>query len=456
MAVRELMASKLFVQYVESQDFHRGWTNLLKEAITSKGLERLLHVDLLMRVSGFVKKLKVDAENTLRIVLTVPLPDLDIVANSNELPPDAKPAEIRENVAVALHYATGDWIYSYIVTSLANEDRSQRCRLKLVGCLISHVPIIEQWMVDLVAQKSLRTLQTTTNLNVSARRLKDIAVALAHGVRQKRTSLQMTETAGVELAHLANLMIRITRDTRLPMQLATASSELAILLDELITVDLSLMIEPEIYSPLAVIRGWWQMIPYPKELVRALKPVVSKIETAVIIRARAGQKSDSLVDQLANALGGRTKVRKRLIQIADRQVGLLPEIDDWLRGRDRLQTHTGKVVTVALQSVADHSILTQFAPLLLLSEELTNQMDLTDTNPRETLNTIAKEISRYARKNQIETFGEVGSIVEFGRELYSSEDGRIPTEASVRVIRAGVLRRRVDGNFDVLLKATVK
>ena len=456
MAARELMASKKFVQYVETREFRIGWVNVLDGAGTSNGLERLLHVDLIMRISGLVKKLKIETEQVLTNALKSPLPNLALVAASDELPRDAKPAEIRENIANALKYTEGKWIHKYLITSLANEDRSQRCRVKFVDCLSDRTPNIETWIDDLIDQNSLQNIQRESNLNTAAKRLKEIVQALVHVIRQKRTDLEMTEATGIKLAKLAKSMIKISREDRLPEQLASASSELAILLDELLSMDLSLMVEPETYSSLSVIRNWWQMIPYPSNLVRALRPATSKLVTAIIIRARAGQKSSALVDRLADALGGRDKARRRLVRIAETQMGLLPEIDDWLRGRDRLETQTGRAVTTSLQGVSDQSLLRQFSPILLLSVELANQRGSGSIDHRDALNTVTKEIMEYARTNHIETFGDVGRTVEFIPELHSSKNGQIPTEAKVRILRSGVLRRRVDGSYDLLIKATVE
>lgn len=134
-AARELMASRIFPRYVESEDFRLGWKILLRGAATSEGLDRLLHIDLIVRISGFLKRLRTETETALRAALETPLPSLDSVAASNKLPRDAKPAEIRENVAISLQYANNTWVYDYIIESIANEDRSQRCRTRLVECL---------------------------------------------------------------------------------------------------------------------------------------------------------------------------------------------------------------------------------------------------------------------------------------------------------------------------------
>ena len=455
-ATRELMATKRFVPYVESEDFRLGWTSIISNAVTSGGLERLLHIDLLVRTSGFVKKLGRETERALQTALAVPLPSLDIVASTEDLPKGAKPAEIRENVANALRYASGDWVNNYLIESLANEDRSQRCRIKFVELLARRAPCIGIWISDLANHNSLRILQTDSNHNSAARRLNDISLALAHGIRQNRNALEIRETTGLELASFAGAMLRIGRGDRLPTRLLSASTGVAILLDELLSVDLSLIDEPTMYSPLAVIRNWWQKIPYPSELVQSLEPIMSKLETAVVIRARAGQKSNELVGHLANAIGGRRNARYRLIEIAEKHEGLLPEIDDWLRGRERSDSPTTTFAVASLQGVADYTVLKQFARVFLVSREIERQLELGGTEADEAIKVFSREIGGFARSNQIETFGSVGAMVEYSGETHTTVDGRIPNEVKIRILHEGVLRRRIDGSYDVLTKATVE
>ena len=455
-ATRELMATKRLVRYVENEGFQRGWGAIVSDVVTSSGLERLLHIDLLVRVSSFVRKLRVETERALQSALSVPLPSLDIVAASEGLPKGAKPAEIRENVAIALRHASGAWVDKYLIESLANEDRSQRCRIKIVECLAERTPCIEVWMDYLSSQDSLRDLQTEQSLNSAAKRLSDISLALTHGVRQNRSMLKMTEATGPKLADFSSSLLRLKKGDRLPTRLVSASSGIAILLDELLSVELSLIDEPSMYSPLAVIRKWWQVIPYPPELVRSLEPIVSKLDTAVLIRARAGQKSNALVGHLANAIGGRRKAKERLLTIANRHEGLLPEIDDWLRGRERAESAIGSTVTASLQGVADYSVLSQFARTLLEVKDIENQLELSCIELDEALKAIIHELFNFAHNNQIETYGDAGTTVEYRGEMHSSVDGRIPSETKVRIVREGVLRRRLDGGYDVLAKATVE
>ena len=43
------------------------------------------------------------------------------IAESRTLPAEAKPAEIRENIAIALRQASGSWVLGYVVKALARE-----------------------------------------------------------------------------------------------------------------------------------------------------------------------------------------------------------------------------------------------------------------------------------------------------------------------------------------------
>src|SRR5688572_13032978 len=101
-AARELMARREIQKAKDTDDFSAGWQAVVSGVSTSEGVARLLHVDLLVRLSSFVRQLKASARSALTNALQHPLPDLDLVTSTRSLPADAKPAEIRENIAIAL------------------------------------------------------------------------------------------------------------------------------------------------------------------------------------------------------------------------------------------------------------------------------------------------------------------------------------------------------------------
>lgn len=124
---RLLMAEKKLNDFVGTESFDRVWSDLIQGIERSDELERLLYVDLVIRISSFIKKLKRKVEAQLPLALSRPLPCLAQVSNTKALPDEAKPAEIRENVALALAYADGDYI------GVAVRHRSKRSVMIWIG-----------------------------------------------------------------------------------------------------------------------------------------------------------------------------------------------------------------------------------------------------------------------------------------------------------------------------------
>ena len=95
------------------------------------------------------------------------------------MPPEAKAAEVRENVAVALAYASGDWVLRYVVRALAEEDRSQRCRLELTRQLAAREKSVLLWLTRLGEQPAIKNLRDSVGIDNAVSRLRDIAAAFA-------------------------------------------------------------------------------------------------------------------------------------------------------------------------------------------------------------------------------------------------------------------------------------
>jgi len=150
-AARELMAARQLISVVDTNEFISGFNAVGEEAQHGSGIARLVALDLIVRVSSFAKKLRPLAESLLRAALTHELPPASLLSESNALPQAAKPAEFRENVAIALKYASGEWTVAYVVRTLVEEEKSQRCRLELARQLAAREPLIDRWLSLIVA-----------------------------------------------------------------------------------------------------------------------------------------------------------------------------------------------------------------------------------------------------------------------------------------------------------------
>ena len=75
------------------------------------------------------------------------------ISETRGLPAEAKPAELREDIAAALEHASGSWVMGYVVEALAREDRSNRCRIELCRQLAIRDRNLGRWIENLNAQQ---------------------------------------------------------------------------------------------------------------------------------------------------------------------------------------------------------------------------------------------------------------------------------------------------------------
>ena len=177
-ASRRLMASKRIQSIATDSAFGQAFAALVPAALEGDPLDRLLAVDLLVRIPAVAKTIQGDAAKLLATALEHPLPPAWAVSETASLPAGAKPAEVRENVAQALTQASGKWVSQYIVEALAREDRSQRCRTELCRQLLARDPAAGSWLRALSREPWQEILPDSAPSEARVTRLRDLASAL--------------------------------------------------------------------------------------------------------------------------------------------------------------------------------------------------------------------------------------------------------------------------------------
>ena len=455
-AARELMATRRLMSVAETDEFQSGFLSIGVEARSGSDISRLVAVDLTIRLSKFLKKLRPVAERVLRTALTDDFPPISLLSEADVLPDGAKSADLRENVAIALQFASGDWVIPYVIRALVDEDRSQRCRLELARQLADREESIDQWLECIVQLPLAKITRSDENPENAATKLRDITNALANAIRQNRARLKASQEAGILLARLCRNIVHVSQKTARPKRLAAGAAAAAKFLDEVISVRLTLIVEPETYAALETFEWWWRPLPFPKPLKDALQPITDKLVTGITLRARWGQKSDSLSTRLKQSLRGRDVATRKLQQIADEETGLQAEIDDWLRGRVRKSyADTGTVVT-SLQAVAKEDLTQEVAKILLDAEEAGDTMaGISASDSSHHYRRLINSIKSLASQLRLETVGHQGDFVEYLPLAHQTTSGQIPADPRVEIIRPMVVRKRRDGSEDIIIRAIV-
>ena len=455
-AARELMAKRQLVSVAETDEFQSGFLSLGDEARSGSDISRLVAVDLMIRLSKFRKKLRPVAEKVLRTALTDDFPPISLLGSADVLPNGAKSAELRENVATALKYASGDWIIPYVIKALVDEDRSQRCRLELARQLATREQSIDQWLDWIVKSPLAEKIHPEENLESAATKLRDITAALADAIRQNRVQLKASQEAGVLLARFCRNFVPVTSRTARPKRLSVGAAAAAKLLDEIFSVRLTLIVEPEAYAVLETFEWWWRPLPYPKPLKDALQPITDKLITGITLRARWGQKSDSLSARLKQSFRDRDAAARQLRQIADEEMGLTAEIDDWLRGRIRKSHTDTEAVESSLQAVAKEDLTQEVAKILLDAEEAAEAMvGVSISDSLHHIRRLINSIKSLASQLRLDIVGQQGDFVEYLPLAHQTTSGQKPADIRVEIIRPMVVRRRRDGSEDIIVRAIV-
>jgi hypothetical protein len=448
---RRLMATRQMQSATNKEGFAQSFRDLGKFAVDGSGIEQLLAIALIVRISDLVKgDLRREAGEILSHALIVPIEGFWTIGETKNLPLVSKPSEIRENVASALSYATGTWVIPYVVEALAREEKSARCRLELTRQLARREIHFSRWLKMLSEISWLDISQSEKADRIP--RLGELATALVAGLRE-HGDVVVDEETGPALAVMMQRVAPMSPRGQRSAKLGNVGLALIKLLDEVLTMDFALIADPEAYAALAVIARWWQPSPYPQSIHDGLASVVRKLTSAIRLRARLGQKSESLTLRLRQALGAGGSMDELLLKIAETESGLAPEIDDWLRGRERENSATATAISSLLSEANAPSVVESVASLLLEFTEA-EASDLSRLQSQ--VHRIHSRVLNLAAELRLVIVGAEGEIVEFNPTAHRTVTGAIPPDPIVCVRRPMVIRRRDDGSQDIIERAIVE
>ena len=447
---RQLMATRQLSNCVDSPDFLATFDRIASLTLSGTNIDRLLAIDLLVRLPAASKKLADRGTDHLRASLTREPPTLNLIASTVHLPEHGKPADIRENIALGLAYATGDWVEKYLLTSIVNEQQSQRTREVLVSELVGRLDDLG----DLLHKLSLRFSSAPVEED-RPDELLSVCGALIKALSQNRQIIMLTESCLSELDVLAGTLVKYSGRDTLPQKLEAAAIDLMRLFDELLTMEISLFVEPDSYLILRRLKRWWNMRSYPRELCSVLRPIESKIIGAITIRAKMNQQSQELLNCLGYVVQDANRLKHIRTKIADNTV-LKGDIDDWLRGKERAVGRRSMALRKALKGAggedADHLV----GNLLLLTNSLAECLrsrNLEDASGAAV--SMSNRVQAAALLRNLRVEGKIGEVVEYNPAAHETVLSGIPVGQYVRLERPMVTRVREDETRDILIRAVV-
>ena len=453
-SARQLMANRLLAEFVDVPIFLKGFDRLYQFATAGTALDRLLALDLLVRLPAATKKLTSRAEKHLRATLKDEIPPLSILNDSSYLPEQAKPADIRENIAIGLSYAQGEWVRNYLLTSIVNEQQSQRTRDVLLKELVTRTDTLGGLIHDLIHAFD-RYTDSAKDKNNPYLNLTSICLSLTNIISQDRQIIEIDVSSPTTLDLFARSMIKYSGKHPLPPKLEDVAIAVVRLLDEILIAEISMFVEPNSYLAIERISRWWNFRSFPSPLQLAMQPIVSKLVGAIGIRAKMGQKPQELLTCLRHAVQDPQqfiRIRNELAESAN----LAPDIDDWLRGKERRSVGRTRAWRRALKSAGQEETDQLIAGLLIYSSNLRQALEEgNDEEAKSAAIGIASRVRSAALARRLKMEGTVGTIVDYSITAHETPNAETPVGQMVRLETPMVVRTREDGTRDVVFKAVV-
>ena len=453
LAARQLMAQKLLAGFVQTDQFNVGFDRLKKFATEGSSLDRLLALDLLVRLPAASKKLSKCAERKLREILYFSPPPLQLVNNTSPLPNLAKPADIRENIAISLKYASGEWVEKYLLKSIIDEKQSQRTRDVLIRELVARKNNLGDLLESLVL--AFRNSSQNRQPHDGHLDLLSICQSLSLSISQDSQKFEINLSASENLDALVKTLVHFSGKDALPPKVTDTAIAIIKLLDDILKNQLTLFVEHESYLPLQRIHIWWSPRSYPEALRAAMAPVMAKLVDAISIRARMGQKSEELVQILRRVVQDTNQVARMRKKIADNEK-LTSNVDDWLRGKERKRVVRSEALRRALQHAGQDETDRLIGRLLISANNLKHSLGVKNIDEAMSkVIVIFNLIQSAALQRLLETDGTVGDVVDYNPTAHETSDMAIPLGHKVRLATPMIVKVREDGTRTIIVKGIV-
>ena len=470
-AMRQIMAARKIAAAAREPQFQEGIVAVGGILAKGAGPDRLLAADLLMRIAKTVPGAR---ENVFKLLAGVvdPFPPLAEMPDTAQMGSEFKSNEARLNVALALDVIDSVWSAPYRLTSLINEDRSDKVQSELARQILVRSPSLEAAFHSIAEAAQCWRPATDRPSETAANRARDLLNALTEAVRASRVGA--SPAVGSAMGELGRVFFSRTKLPQANKPLEECAAALVRLLDEVLAPRFDLLVEAASYDSLSVIIDWWGSTPAPPSLTETLSPIREKLRAAILLLARMQQRSVALLEKLWIAAGSREAGLEILKGLDEEH----PELDSgtraWLRSGGRAVDTTQDLMLRRLEASIpidfDQELARLLAETSVLSDTLKEQADsilltlgMADVSHEQMarslmgrFQSLIHDIHALARQRGFELRGRPGDLESYSPSGHEPVDGVTPKEPKIRLITPMVVRVSDAGPTDIILRAKVR
>jgi hypothetical protein len=456
-AITELIRTKHIFAILGSDEYRQG---LLRLASFVDPLRddrtRLMALATLEKMRVTLKKKGSEVSLAIQKTVALPLPSLQTLEE----------AEQRYYVASALALAPRDRLVAFVPKEILLEERSDKTWKCLTTVLLAAAGTSEAFLSLLGESQASEAISTDKSGDVAAKRLKRILFALRLALQE--LSSESGSRVGDKLAHLLRATFRTTRqpdDASVARQL---SEEIALLIDDFVRAQISLVVDATVYTPLQICKRWFPLSTWSQYVGKspAMAKLARTITEGIRISTSQGLMNQGLVDSLELVRGSRDRALQVTARIADSNSGLPEQLQHWLRnGRASGNVPHGHTADESALLRADDYVALALLDAVDLEDALSSpDKDVaigtraTESREKQAYETrcraLISAVQSLASARAIRLVGRRGDTVEYSPLQHVITDGSSPGRL-VQILRAGVERVEGSGNTQLLKKILV-
>lgn len=458
--LRRLILERQHHKAAKDKDFQLGIDELAKTICDTSvpGLDRLLAVATLCRLSSTVKRLRLEIVDLLRPAMAEPLPDPSLLGEPDD----------RSYVANALEQVTPYWGWDYCARAAVYEETGEQARVAFLKALLMMSPDLSTALEKLTEYAQEYLPETEDPGTSVAKRLKRIMSVLQSAMADY--SGEAGDDPGKQLALFCRAMFMNADTPKQAGAVFEAAEGIAATIHELIRFRFSLATEASTYSALRIVRG---LLPAPEwslfaEKSDSLSRLADDLCEAILVLAKQGITDDGLARELAVACGDGRRSRPKMKKMASLP-GISSNVKNWLvSGRDQ---HVAEQERGETRQLSDDARLADLfvdsqrfqAQTGVIEEQILPELAVLDPRLSAPVSrflqggvVLCDAIQSMARRKNLRIRGQAGD-----EEDYSPADHELVGEGGgaarrVRIIRPVVEQIREEGVAFVISKGLVE
>jgi hypothetical protein len=457
-ALTELLAAKALQKVVKTSEFRVGLHRLFQLATDAHDdCDRLEALAQLVRIAQSARAITSEVKRLILPLLDFPLPSVHLLKD-----PDS-----RGYVAKACGWSQAPWILAYAVQAIAEEDTAEKVRTEFAEVAFLRAASLGEIFSMLEGAMSELRLATETPADSMAIRIIRILGVLRGALVVSR--LPPGDGVGDKLSSMVRVPLSVTGLTNKEGRALSLAREIILCTYELVRTRFSLSTDASTYEPLKTAKRILSGTAWPEELKVDLHLISDCILEALLLLAKQGLMSSSLVSNL-ELVGNKYRAEALLRDIADSHPELNENVRNWLRKANPIAGGTHRE---ALSASSDLRLDPQLGQALIDAAQVSDDLDVIQANvitalrvydpsqasilEQHTARTInlLLTIKEMASRRCLAIYGAAGTMIDYSPKYFEqvgAADG-----AKGRVLRPAIVRVDEDDRIgEVVIKGLIE